>query len=155
WVQFGDGKTGARVPSGVGNILALYRTGTGAYGPLKPDTTPSAGKRLDKLDKIRMPEESTGGAAPETPDKAREAAPGKVQSLGRLVSLADFETETLAIPGVSRAAAAWQLVDNVPSMVVTVLMETGREAEIDAVRDILAGYNRCRGPQRFPVLVHQ
>jgi hypothetical protein len=29
-------------------------------------------------------------------EKAREAAPGKVQSLGRLVSIRDYETETIA-----------------------------------------------------------
>lgn len=155
WVQFGDGKTGARVPSGLGNIVAKYRTGIGAYGALKADTIPQARKRLDKLDKIRLPDEVTGGAQPEAADKARDAAPGNVQSLGRLVALADFETETLAIPGVTKASAAWQLVDNVPAVVLTVLMDTGRESEIDAVRAILADYNRCRGPQRFPILVHQ
>ena len=40
-------------------------------------------------------------------------------------------------------------------MVLTVLMETGREAEIEEVRTILNTYNRCRGPQRFPIRVNQ
>ena len=32
-VQFGDGKTGARVPTGEGNITATYRTGRVRRGP--------------------------------------------------------------------------------------------------------------------------
>jgi len=155
WTQFGDGKTGGRLPSGIKNIVARYRTGNGAYGPLQEGTNAQAGGRLDRLQKIRLPGVISGGAQPEPGDKARTAAPGKVQSLDRLVSLRDFETETLAIPGVVRASAAWDLVDNVPAVVITLLIETGREAEITPVRQILAVYNRCRGPQRFPILVRE
>jgi hypothetical protein len=155
WVQFGDGKTGARLPSGIKNVVARYRTGNGAYGALREGTNAQAGGRLDRLQKIRLPGVISGGAQPEAGDKARVAAPGKVQSLDRLVSLRDFETETLAIPGVVRASAAWDLVDNVPAVVITVLMETGRDAEIMQVRQILAAYNRCRGPQRFPIVVYE
>lgn len=155
WVQFGDGKTGARLPSGVKNVTARFRTGTGAYGPLKPDTKVQANARLDKLDKIQMPGVAAGGSAPEDGENAREAAPGKIQSLGRLVSLEDFESETLAISGVTRASASWELENNVATLFVTTLMETGREEEIDAVRQTLAGYDLCRGPHRFPVKVRE
>ncbi len=155
WVQFGDGRTGARLPSGQGNVIARYRTGTGAYGALEPDTTVSAQGKLDNLDKVTMPDVASGGDEPETGQNAREAAPGKIQSLDRLVSLKDFETETLAIPGVTRAVAAWELVENVPTIVLTVLMETGRSAEIEQVRRTISDYNKCRGPQRWPVIVKQ
>ena len=155
WVQFGNRKTGKQLPSGIKNVIAKYRTGIGAYGALKPETKVQASGRLDKLDKIHLPGIVTGGAEPESGDNAREAAPGKIQSLDRLVSLQDFETETLAIPGVSKALAAWELVDNIPSVVLTVLMETGRTQEFQQVEKILADYNRCRGPQRFPIDVRQ
>ena len=155
WVQFGDGKTGARLPSGIRNLVAIYRAGTGAYGALKEETTVQAKGKLDRLDKIQLPGVASGGSEPETGENARQAAPGKIQSLDRLVSLKDFESETLAIPGILKAAAAWELVDNVPAIVLTVLMETGRDQEIDEVREILNDYNKCRGPQRFPIIVHQ
>ena len=155
WVQFGDGKTGKQLPSGLKNVIAKYRTGIGAYGPLKPDTKVQASGRLDKLDKIHLPGIVTGGAKPESGENAREAAPGKIQSLDRLVSLQDFESETLAIPGVSKALAAWELVDNLPNVVITVLMETGREREFSEVAKILSHYNRCRGSQRFPIDVRE
>jgi hypothetical protein len=154
WVQFGDNKTGAKLPSGIGNVTAQYRTGTGAFGPLKPNTTVQAAGKLDHLDKVWLPDEATGGSQAESGENAREAAPGKIQSLGRLVSLKDFETETLAIAGVSKVSAAWQLVDHSPAVVLMVLMESGREQEIDEVQGVLNTYNRCRGPQRFPILVH-
>lgn len=155
WVQFGDGKTGKQLPSGLKNVIAKYRTGIGAYGPLKPDTKVQASGRLDKLDKIHLPGIVTGGAKPESGENAREAAPGKIQSLDRLVSLQDFESETLAIPGVSKALAAWELVDNLPNVVITVLMETGRDREFSEVAKILSHYNRCRGSQRFPIDVRK
>lgn len=154
WVQFGDGRTGARLPSGFQNAVARYRTGTGAYGPLKEGATVQAGARLPGLHKIHLPGPVTGGDEPESTDNAREAAPGQVQSLGRLVSLKDFETETLAIAGVCKVAARWALQDNIPAVVLTVLMERGRKKEQEEVEGILQEANRRRGPHRFPVVVH-
>lgn len=153
WVQFGDGITGARLPSGIKNVVAKYRTGTGAFGELKPQTKVQAGKKLDNLDKIQMPDTAAGGSEPEDGENARDTAPGKIQSLDRLVSLQDFESEALAISGVTKAAASWELVNNNPEVVITVLMDTGRDDEIDEVRQTIAGYNKGRGPNRFPISV--
>lgn len=155
WVQFGDGKTGARLPSGIENVVAKYRTGTGAYGALKEGTTVQSGGKLDRLNKVQLLGVASGGSEPETGEKAREAAPGKIQSLDRLVSLKDFESETLAISGVSKVKAVWDLVNNIPAVVLTVLMETGRDAEFTEVQRIINNYNKCRGPQRFPIEVRQ
>lgn len=155
WVQFGDGKAGARLPSGIKNVVAKQRTGTGAFGELKPDTKVQAGARLEKLEKVQMPGVAAGGSEPESGENAREAAPGKIQSLGRLVSLRDFESEVLGISGVIRATASWELEENIAQLFITVLMETGREKEIDDVRAIIAGYNVCRGPNRFHVRVRE
>lgn len=151
WVQFGDGKTGARLPSGIKNVVAKFRTGTGAFGAQKEKTKAQAGAKLDRLDKIQMPDVAAGGSEPEDGENAREAAPGKIQSLGRLVSLKDFESETLGMAGVTKVSAAWKLVQNIPQVVLFVLMDTGRDAELDQVRQTLNGYNMSRGPNRFPV----
>lgn len=155
WVQFGDGKTGARLPSGIKNVVAKYRTGTGAFGALKEKTKVQAGGKLDGLDKIQMPDVAAGGSEPEEGENAREAAPGKIQSLGRLVSLKDFEAETLGLSGVTKVSAAWKLVNNIPEVVLMVLMDTGRDAELAAVEETLDGYNKSRGPNRFPVSAHK
>lgn len=155
WVQFGDGKTGARLPSGIRNVSAVYRTGTGAYGALKDETKPQPGGKAERLEKIHMPGVSSGGDEPETGDNARGAAPGKTLALGRLVSLGDFESEALAVPGVSKAAAQWEVSPRRSAVTLTLLMEFGRFGEFSKVRDILNKYNICRGPQRFPVSVVQ
>ncbi|MGH7646875.1 MAG: hypothetical protein ACREND_02075 [Gemmatimonadaceae bacterium] len=152
WVQFGDGVAGARLPSGLNNVVATWRVGVNAFGLLKESTTPQGGGKVDRLDKIKLPGLVAGGAAPETGVHARATAPGRVQSLGRLVSLRDYETETMTIPGVALTAASWAVVDNIPAVVLTVLMDSGREAEIDSVRQSVSAANRCRGPRRFPVI---
>ncbi len=153
WAQFGDGITGAVLPSGIANVVAIVRSGQGAYGALKPDTKAQPGGRAPRLEFVELPGEISGGTQPESGENARRAAPGKVQSLGRLVAIRDFELEALAIAGVTLAGAAWAVLDNVAAVVLTVLMETGRDAEIAQVRQAMATANRCRGPQRFPVVV--
>lgn len=155
FVQFGDGETGARLPSGVKNVSAVYRTGTGARGPIKPGATPTASERPPGFDKVTLAGIVSGGADPEDQEGAREAAPGKVQSLGRLVSIRDYETETLAIPGVVTATATWDLHAGIPAVVLRVLLEAGRTAEFSAVRTAIAHAQRCRGPDRFALVVEQ
>ena len=155
YIQFGDGKTGARLPSGRGNIVARFRTGSGSHGVLKPDAKPQAAARLPGLDKVFMPEPVTGGAAPESEDSARAAAPGRMQSLGRLVSLADFEAEALAIAGVLKARAVWSLSDGSPHVVVTLLTLSQSPADAEAIAGILQARYRARGPSRCPVTVVQ
>ncbi len=102
-----------------------------------------------------MPDVSSGGSEPEEGNSAKEAAPGKVQSLDRLVGLQDFESEVAAISGVARARAAWQLRNNIPAVVITVLMQTGRGQESNAVRDDIRQHNQCRGPNRHSIIVDQ
>lgn len=155
FVQFGDGETGARLPSGVGNVTAAYRTGIGAQGLLKPGIMPTASERPPGFDKVALAGIVSGGAQAEDMDKARMAAPGKVQSLGRLVSLSDYETETLALPGVVAAAAAWDLHGGVPAVILRVLLEAGREAEFADVRAAVVLAQRCRGPDRHALVVQQ
>lgn len=155
FVQFGDGITGARLPSGLKNVVAVYRTGVGARGPVKHGTTPIAAARPDGFDKLTLAGIVAGGADPEDLDKAREAAPARVQSLGRLVGIRDYESETLALPGVVAVSAAWEPVAGVPAVLLRVLLEAGREAEFSTVRALVNHAQRCRGPDRHPLVVQQ
>lgn len=152
-VQFGDGKTGRRLPTGSDNITAIYWTGIGAYGEAIEGNDPQAGEKLNRLGKVRLPGVVSGGCEPESSENARCASPGKVQSLSRLVSLKDFESEALAIPGVQMASAVYDILDGTPTILLTVLMENGREKELQSVRDTINRYNTCRGAQRYPVSI--
>ena len=155
WVQFGDGKTGARLRSGRGNVVAVCRTGDGAHGPLKADAKPQADKKPAGLDAVFMLAPVTGGAQPETEEGARIAAPGTMQSLGRIVSLADHEAEALSIPGVLKARAAWVHLDGSPLVRVTILTDGQAEADALAAAEALRTAVRTRGAGRCPLLVVQ
>src|SRR6185503_4152181 len=84
---------------------------------------------------------------------AKLAAPARVQSLDRIVSITDVEAEALAIGGVARARAIWTVVHGAPVVQVTLLMQPGRTAELAAATAVLATANQTRGPQRFPIVV--
>ena len=155
WVQFGDGKTGARLPSGLSNVVARYRTGIGAHGPLKDGADVQAGNRLDKLEKIYMPGRASMGSRPEKAENARIAGPGKTQSLGRLVTIKDYESEALGISGVAKVKSEWGLYNNSPGVKLTILMESGKYGKYEDVQDKMEEFNRSRGPNRFPVIIKQ
>ncbi len=157
YVQFGDGENGARLPSGVQNVTAAYRSGIGALGLVKEGAKPSAGAKLDGLEKVQLPGEVTGGAQPEAADKAREAAPGKLQTLGRMVSLKDYESEALGTGGVVAAAAAWDIADGSPAISLRILLEQAQQSDtqFNAVAEILRASDRARGPDRYPIEVTQ
>lgn len=151
-VQFGDGKTGARLSSGYNNVTAIYRQGIGAHGALKTGSKPQATGKLTDLDKVFLPVPVTTGADPETTANARLAAPAKLQSLGRLVSIADYEAEVRMLPNVLKASARWDAPEGIPLIALTVLTQSGSDADIAQIRTALSSYSRCRGPARHPVL---
>jgi hypothetical protein len=104
-VKFGDGKTGARLPSGMENVRAAYRVGTGLAGLLKEGQlsqimTPQLGVRG-----VSNPLATTGGDDPEKLEDARSNAPLTVLTLDRIVSLQDYEDFTLAFAGIGKAHA--------------------------------------------------
>lgn len=150
-VQFGDGLTGARLPSGRDNVTAFWRTGTGSRGDLAEDGEARATEKLKPLTGVNMPGPATGGAEAETMDNARVAAPARMLSLGRLVSLADYEAEALALPGVVKASATFGASEN-PAIEVTVLTEDESAEAVAAVAAALRHADRCRGPRRHTIL---
>lgn len=106
-VGFGDGVSGARVPSGRGNVVADYRQGSGLAGrvPARSLRTP-----LDLpvgLRSVTNPAAATGGADPELLEQARENAPTTVRTFGRVVSLRDFEDMVRSSGEVAKALATW------------------------------------------------
>lgn len=148
WVQFGDGQRGARLPSGQGNVVASWRVGQGSTGPLKADSSVSAKPRFAGFDKAWMPEPATGGALPEPASSVRLAAPAAMQSLGRIVSLADLEAEAQSLPGVLRARAGWRLADGAPVLTLAVLTDGLALADRQALDAALRSAVAARGAAR-------
>lgn len=150
-VQFGDGLSGARLPSGRNNVTAAWRIGSGAQGTLAAEQSPKAKDQLQALSKVLLPGPVTGGAAAESMTGARSAAPGRLQSLGRLVGLADYEAEALAVPGVVKVGAVFAADSERPAITLTLLTEDESPAAVAAVAAALRHADRCRGPARYPL----
>ena len=105
-ITFGDGVRGARPASGVGNVTATYRFGAGAAKPPAGTLTQIA-RPVKGLRSVLNPLPARGGADGEAGDALRTAAPRSALTLGRAVSLDDFEALARGFPGVVNAAAAW------------------------------------------------
>jgi Baseplate J-like protein len=105
-----DGKAevqfAGRLPSGQGNLTALYRKGGGLVGNLGPGRlsmvlTPVAG-----IGQVTNPAAAAGGSDAETLDDIRTAAPAAVRAMDRAVSLSDFEAIAAGYRGVGKALAS-------------------------------------------------
>ena len=153
WVQFGDGVNGARLPSGINNITATYRSGNGANGWRQSGADPQANAQIANLKFLRLYEQVTGGSVDEDSAHIRQTAPGRVQELGRIVSLSDFEYEALALPGVEKALAIWDTADGIPLLKLTVLLPRDTPAQLSAVQSAMTAANSIRGAARFAVVV--
>lgn len=106
-VQFGDGKNGARLPSGSENIRATYRKGIGKAGNVKAGQLSLLLSRPLGVKEAVNPLPADGGADREERDDARRNAPLTVLTLGRVVSLRDYEDFARAFPGIAKALVAW------------------------------------------------
>jgi len=99
------GRNGALLPTGVNNVVASYRYGSGAAVPAAGSLTvvlqPQPGLRS-----ILNPVAVSGGGDPDPPANVRQLAPQSVLTFGRAISVDDFQTIAALAPGVTRAKAA-------------------------------------------------
>ncbi len=106
-VQFGDGRTGARPPTGRENILADYRKGLGRDGNLDAGKLTLLTTRPLGVKAVTNPVEASGGTDREALADARTNAPLTVLTLGRIVSLDDYADFARSFQGVAKAHATW------------------------------------------------
>lgn len=132
-VMFGDGSNGARLPSGVNNVVATYRFGSGAVAPA-PGTLTNIMKPQPGLKSLRNPIAPTGGADPDPPSRVRTLAPRSVLTFRRAISLDDYRVIAASTPGVVQAAAAYTFdpVAQRPGVTVWVSGDAGAVAAVQA-----------------------
>jgi predicted phage baseplate assembly protein len=106
-VLFGDGRNGARLPTGHENVRAIYRKDIGHEGLLKADQLTLLLTRPLGLKSATNPEATEGAADPQVFADARENAPMTVLTLDRVVSLQDYEDFARNFNGVAKALATW------------------------------------------------
>src|SRR5262249_45067344 len=104
-VTFGDGVNGARLPTGVQNVNAVYRSGIGAPGNVQAEQVSLLQTRPLGVMSVINPLRASGGADKESRDLARENAPLSTLPLDRLVSIADYANFTRNFAGIAKAIA--------------------------------------------------
>jgi hypothetical protein len=105
-VVFGNGREGARLPTGNENVRAVYRSGIGKGGNLKAKQINQPTTKPLGVKEVVNPLAATGGADRESRDEARRNAPLAVMALDRLVSTRDYEDFSRTFAGVAKASAA-------------------------------------------------
>lgn len=111
FVTFGDGERGARLPSGVKNVIATYRFGAGFAAPPAGAINQLAGATRG-IDGVVSPVAASPGQDPEGADELRTAAPKRAVLLGRAVSVADVEALVSGATGIVRASARWAWLED-------------------------------------------
>lgn len=105
-VLCGDGHTGSRLPTGVENVRAVYRSGLGKAGNLRAEQLKLLVDRPLGVRQVTNPLPAGAGADPESRDQVRRNAPLAVQALDRLVSVRDYEDFARTFAGIAKASAA-------------------------------------------------
>jgi hypothetical protein len=128
-VQFGDGVNGARTPTGQMNIRAVYRKGIGSAGMVAMGQLSQPLDRPQGLKAVINPSAAAGGADPATADQARARAPLPTLTIGRVVSLEDYQNYALNFGGIAKAAASWTFFNGKRGAFITVAGAEGATFE--------------------------
>ncbi|MEA3064223.1 MAG: hypothetical protein QOJ27_658 [Sphingomonadales bacterium] len=139
-IRFGDGERGHRLPTGTLNVAARYRTGIGAVGEAADEAIILLKTRPLGVKAVVNPSPASGAAEPETLDEARLRAPQSVRTLGRVVSLIDYQDFALAFAGIGKARAdtLWSGQQQIVHLTVAPATDSLMDEEA-TVLDSLAG----------------
>ena len=150
----GNGKTGARLPTGQENVKAKYRKGIGLAGLVKANQLSQLMMRPLGVSGVTNPMASSGAADPEKLADARRNAPLTVLTLGRIVSLQDYEDFARAFAGIEKALATWAWSGEKRVVFVTVAGAKGAEVKSDStLYENLLKAMREAGDPTVPLLV--
>jgi hypothetical protein len=120
FVSFGDGSRGARPSSGVNNIRATYRRGLGAGGNVAAESITQPTQRPLGMKGVSNPLPAEGGTDPESGEQARQTMPLMTRTLGRAVSLLDYEDFARAFSGIAKARAQVLHLSSGPTIAITI-----------------------------------
>lgn len=150
-VEFGDGATGARVPTGRNNVTARYRLGGGTEGEVESGAISALLGSVRGVKKVVGAGPTSGGADQDDEHRLRTLAPARARAFGRVISLEDAVDLARGYPGVSHAAA-WR--DGGGAILAIVRTgSTGLRAPEPAEVEALARYLDARRDTSFPLAV--
>lgn len=140
-VIFGNGREGARLPTGTGNVTATYRTGIGKAGNARAGQISILGSRPLGVREVINPIRASGGADREGLDQARKLAPLALSALDRLVSTQDYADFARTFAGIAKAEAR-ELSDGQRS-VVHVTIAGSDDVPIDETSDLFLNLHKA------------
>ncbi|CAN92258.1 hypothetical protein sce2099 [Sorangium cellulosum So ce56] len=119
-VQFGDGRAGARLPTGSENVIARYRKGIGREGLVAAGQLSLLLTRPLGVRSVVNPLAPSGAADPQSIEDTQQNAPLSVLTLDRIVSLKDYEDFARSYAGIAKAHAAWTWNGDARGVLLTV-----------------------------------
>ena len=125
FVGFGDGRSGQRLPSGVNNVQAVYRKGIGEDGNVAANSLTQLMTRPLGLKSVSNPLAAEGGTDPEPASAARRTIPLTTRTLGRAVSVLDYEDFARAFSGIAKAQAQVLHVNGGVTVAITLAAPEG------------------------------
>lgn len=140
-VQFGNGREGARLPTGFGNVKAVYRSGIGRPGNASPGQISQLATRPLGVKDVTNPLRASGGADHESRDQVRRNAPLTVKSLDRLVSTPDYADFARTFAGIGKAEA--QEISDGRRSLVHVTVAGLNDIPIDSDSDLMINLRRA------------
>ena len=106
----GDGQSrlrfAGRLPTAANSVTAQYRAGAGAEGNLAPGRLVTALAPVPGVRVVTNPVPADGGSDAEGIEAMRSAAPRRLATFDRIVSLADYEAFAAGYRGVGKAHAS-------------------------------------------------
>ncbi|MBL4647784.1 MAG: hypothetical protein JKY13_02340 [Gammaproteobacteria bacterium] len=134
-LTFGDGRYGRRLPGGIDNVRIQYRQGSGTVGNVNAQQLTTIVKSNALVDAVRQPVAASGGSDMQTLGEVRQGISTSTSSLGRAVSLPDFETLTVNNASVWQAKAVLTPTQGVN---VVILPAGGSELSDELSANLLA-----------------
>ena len=104
-VTFGNGHNGARLPSGIENVRAVYRVGVGKEGNVEAGQINQLVAPPLGLRGVFNPLPETGGANRESCELVRRNAPLRMMSFDRAVSVQDYANFACTTAWISKASS--------------------------------------------------
>lgn len=154
-ITFGDGINGARLPSGVDNVVATYRSGIGLAGNLAPGKLSLLKTRPLGIQSVTNLLPATGAANSESRDEIRDRAPLTIRTLERVISLRDMEDFTRTFPGIGKAQAVSLWADHSAVIHITIAGSDGAEIPSDSAlyQNLVQAIEQVRDPYQSPPVV--
>jgi hypothetical protein len=153
-VVFGDGVHGKRLPTGALNVRALYRSGMGVLGNVGDETLSLLKKRPLGVRSVINPSAAKGAAAAESLDEARARGPQSVRTLGRIVSLTDYEDFARSFAGIgkAKATALWRNRRRLVHLTVSPAVEGVFDADDETLARLALAIRDRRDPAQALII---